>query len=84
MNAIELLESQHREVENLFSQIEGTRDSDEKDRLFIELADRLAVHTSIEELTSVRWQGGEVRHAPHPATPSRGLRRAPQRPSRNH
>jgi hemerythrin superfamily protein len=49
MNAIELLESQHREVEDLFSQIEGTRDSDEKDRLFIELADRLAIHTSIEE-----------------------------------
>jgi hemerythrin superfamily protein len=49
MNAIELLESQHREVENLFSQIEATRDAQEKERLFTELADRLAIHSSIEE-----------------------------------
>jgi hypothetical protein len=49
MNAIELLESQHREVEKLFKKCEGARDEATKQRMFEELADRLAVHAAIEE-----------------------------------
>jgi hemerythrin superfamily protein len=49
MNAIKLLESQHREVEKLFSQIEKAKDSSKKEELFTTLADNLAVHASIEE-----------------------------------
>ena len=49
MNAIELLTSQHREVEILFSEIEKATDPAEKEDLFIKLADRLLIHTSIEE-----------------------------------
>ena len=48
MDAIKLLERQHREVEQLFRKIE-TADTDEKERLFDELADALAVHATIEE-----------------------------------
>jgi hypothetical protein len=48
MNAIELLESQHREVEELFESLEDA-DGEEKDELFAELADALAVHATIEE-----------------------------------
>jgi len=49
MNAIDLLESQHREVEKLFSKIEKSKSDDVKGRLFEEIADKLAVHASIEE-----------------------------------
>jgi hemerythrin superfamily protein len=49
MNAIELLESQHREVEDLFSQIEKAKDPGKKEQLFTTLADNLAVHATIEE-----------------------------------
>jgi len=49
MDAIQLLESQHREVEDLFEEIQGSDDNDEKTELFEELADKLAVHASIEE-----------------------------------
>jgi hemerythrin superfamily protein len=49
MNAIDLLESQHREVEKLFSKIEKSKSDDAKGRLFEEIADKLAVHASIEE-----------------------------------
>ncbi|HEY6051285.1 MAG TPA: hemerythrin domain-containing protein [Thermoanaerobaculia bacterium] len=48
MNAIELLEQQHREVEKVFEKIEKAR-SDAKEELFDELADSLAVHAAIEE-----------------------------------
>src|SRR5688500_10477350 len=51
MNAIQLLEHQHREIENLFSDIEKCGD-DERDkvrRLFAELADKLVAHMEIEE-----------------------------------
>ena len=48
MDAIKLLERQHREVEQLFRKIENA-DTDEKERLFDELADALAVHATIEE-----------------------------------
>jgi len=48
MNAIDLLEQQHREVEKLFKKIEKAG-PDEKEQLFDELADSLAVHAAIEE-----------------------------------
>jgi hemerythrin superfamily protein len=49
MNAIDLLESQHREVEDLFAKIEKAKDATRKEEAFIELADGLAIHASIEE-----------------------------------
>jgi hemerythrin superfamily protein len=50
MNAIDLLESQHREVERLFADIEAAGEPQRKEQLFAELADALAIHTRIEEL----------------------------------
>lgn len=49
MDAISLLESQHREVEDLFQEIAETDDPDDKAELFEELADKLAIHAAIEE-----------------------------------
>jgi hemerythrin superfamily protein len=50
MDAIELLEVQHREVESLFGKLQSDRlRRDEKLGLFRELADALAIHSSIEE-----------------------------------
>jgi hemerythrin superfamily protein len=49
MDAIELLKSQHREVEELFAQIGKAKSDDNKARLFDKLADDLAVHAAIEE-----------------------------------
>jgi len=49
MSAIDLLESQHREVEKLFKAIEKTSKGEEKIRLFEEIADKLAIHAAIEE-----------------------------------
>ena len=44
-----MLESQHREVEDLFARIEKAANNEAKEQAFIELADSLAIHTSIEE-----------------------------------
>jgi hemerythrin superfamily protein len=49
MSAIDLLESQHREVEKLFKKIEKTSNGEDKIRLFEEIADKLAIHAAIEE-----------------------------------
>ena len=51
MNAIDLLEQQHREVEELFEEFEGTGDRAKKtkQRLCREISDALAVHAEIEE-----------------------------------
>jgi hemerythrin superfamily protein len=49
MDAIDLLKSQHREVEKLFSKIEGAKSPREKEKLFGQLADALAGHATIEE-----------------------------------
>jgi hemerythrin superfamily protein len=49
MNAIELLKSQHRQVEDLFSKIERAKDSKKKEEYCVEIADGLAIHASIEE-----------------------------------
>jgi hemerythrin superfamily protein len=48
MNAIDLLKAQHRQVERLFGETEGA-DGDDKRRCFLDLADSLAIHTTIEE-----------------------------------
>ena len=50
MNAIEMLESQHREVDDLFQQLEETEDEAECEQLFVQLADKLAIHAKIEEM----------------------------------
>ncbi len=49
MDAIDLLKSQHREVEKLFSKIEHAKGPREKEKLFGVLADSLAGHATIEE-----------------------------------
>jgi hemerythrin superfamily protein len=49
MNAIDMLESQHREVEELFSKFEKARQTAKKEELFTKIADSLAIHASIEE-----------------------------------
>ncbi|HEY2029081.1 MAG TPA: hemerythrin domain-containing protein [Myxococcales bacterium] len=47
MNAIKFLMEQHREVEQLFEKLE--QGEGDKQQLFDDLADALAVHTAIEE-----------------------------------
>ncbi len=49
MNAIELLASQHRHVEEIFAQIESTTDPSVLASTFEELADALAIHAAVEE-----------------------------------
>lgn len=49
IDALELLTSQHDEVEELIGQIEDSDDADEKAELFKELADKLAAHSTMEE-----------------------------------
>jgi hemerythrin superfamily protein len=49
VNAVDLLEGQHREVEQLFAKLEKASRDERKQKLFVEIADKLAVHASIEE-----------------------------------
>lgn len=49
MKATDLLKQQHREVEDLFRQLETAEDDEERSSLREELANKLAAHTSIEE-----------------------------------
>lgn len=49
VDAIQLLTEQHREVEQLFSKFEKTKQADEQEELFVQIADKLAVHARIEE-----------------------------------
>jgi len=49
MDALALLEKQHREVEKLFGQFETAKDEDRKIEIFEKLADAIAVHSTIEE-----------------------------------
>lgn len=49
VNALDLLEQQHRQVERLFREIKSARTQPQKRRLFGELARALAVHTKLEE-----------------------------------
>lgn len=48
-NAVGLLKADHRMVEDLFKQIESTRDSEELAELVVALHTALSVHTRIEE-----------------------------------
>lgn len=48
LDALDLLESQHREVESLFEQLREV-EPDERAELFAELADQIAAHSKIEE-----------------------------------
>jgi hemerythrin superfamily protein len=48
MNAIELLKSQHREVEDLFSRFEKAKRMEEKEKVFEQIAARLVGHDAIE------------------------------------
>jgi hemerythrin superfamily protein len=48
VGAIELLEGQHREVEDLFEQLEKASGGRKRD-IFTEIADKLAIHATIEE-----------------------------------
>jgi hemerythrin superfamily protein len=51
MNAIELLETQHRDVDELFARLErGAGGGKTRQKSFDDLADLLAIHASIEEL----------------------------------
>ncbi|MBA3540287.1 MAG: hemerythrin domain-containing protein [Deltaproteobacteria bacterium] len=49
MNALELLTTQHDEVEDLFDQIEKSKSGRMTAELFMDLADKLAAHAKIEE-----------------------------------
>jgi hemerythrin superfamily protein len=48
MKATELLKSQHKDVKDLFDQIEESDDNDERSDLFEELAANLVAHDAIE------------------------------------
>lgn len=48
-NALELLKSQHDEVDALFEAIKAAPSYSRKEKLFLELADKLAAHAKIEE-----------------------------------
>jgi hemerythrin superfamily protein len=48
MNAIELLKQQHREVDELFARFEKSKRTNEKEKLFLEIAARLVAHDAIE------------------------------------
>ena len=49
IDALELLTSQHREVESLIEQIEDSDDASERAELFEKLANNIAAHSAIEE-----------------------------------
>jgi hemerythrin superfamily protein len=49
VNAIDLLTQQHEEVKGLFKKYEEATSADQRRKLFEQIADDLAVHTSIEE-----------------------------------
>jgi len=49
MNAIKLLKQQHREVEALFKQLEKAKSAGPRQKAFDQIADKLAVHATIEE-----------------------------------
>ncbi len=49
MNAIQLLEEQHRELETLFTRIDTVKAAALRRQIFERIADAFAVHTTIEE-----------------------------------
>jgi hemerythrin superfamily protein len=51
MDIFELIKIDHRKVEELFSQIEGTKDSKKLDQYFKQIYSELNLHSQVEELT---------------------------------
>ncbi len=49
MNAIKLLEDQHRELDSLIDELEKSRSMELKKSRFAEVADKIAAHAAIEE-----------------------------------
>jgi hemerythrin superfamily protein len=49
MSAIDMLEAEHREVEQLFEKFESAKTARQKRAIFEQIADKLAVHAAIEE-----------------------------------
>jgi len=49
MNAIEMLKTQHRAVEDLFGKFQSAESIGIRRRIFEQIADALAIHTTIEE-----------------------------------
>jgi hemerythrin superfamily protein len=49
MNAIEVLELQHHDIEELFEKLLSAATPEMKERLFLKLADSLAIHAAVEE-----------------------------------
>jgi hypothetical protein len=49
MDAISLLNEQHDEVDELFEKVEKAKGVEAKEKLFLRIADALAIHTTIEE-----------------------------------
>ena len=49
MNALELLEEDHRKVKELFEQADGTEDQKEKKEIFKQIKKELDTHAQIEE-----------------------------------
>jgi hemerythrin superfamily protein len=49
MNAIVMLELQHREVEDLFDELDSVTSPDARFTVFAQIADALAIHAAIEE-----------------------------------
>jgi hypothetical protein len=61
MNAIEMLEQQHDDIARLFEELDQA-DGRERDAVFAQLADQLAIHTLIEErhfYPEIRAEGTE-------------------------
>lgn len=48
MNAVELLKEQHRKVDSLFKQFQKAKSTEEKEKIFLELASCLVGHDAIE------------------------------------
>jgi hypothetical protein len=49
MSAIDMLQADHREVEELFETFEAAKDARQQRAIFERIADKLAVHAAIEE-----------------------------------
>jgi hypothetical protein len=49
MNAIKMLKQQHREVAKLFKEFETAKADAPREKIFIQIADALAIHATIEE-----------------------------------
>ena len=54
-SALELLTSQHEEVDDLIAALEAGDDDAQKEAIFQELADKLAAHASVEEQLFYPW-----------------------------